>query len=215
MKIMEPFKKMDSKNRGLFRGFLAILAIAIIAISFVAGTRFNSNNEQEVSGGEAVNLSQEEKASNEDKISERDLEEVENMTYEFFAYFKEGIALNDKIFTNITYQYFNKDFLQNDFPKEESKLFGIYGYQKLTNTFTSVDGLIDEGAIKSFEVLDIQQDNYNNAITVYVRMDALYDNTVHWIEWRNIPGEGWKINAVSFDANIESLSSPLTPKREF
>ncbi|MFI8496721.1 hypothetical protein ACIGC1_28490 [Peribacillus butanolivorans] len=39
-------------------------------------------------------------------------------------------------------------------------------------------------------------------------------NTIHWIEWRNIPGEGWKINALSFDGNIDSLENFISPKKE-
>jgi hypothetical protein len=44
-------------------------------------------------------------------------------------------------------------------------------------------------------------------------MDALEQNTTHWIKWRNTPSEGWKINSLSFDGNIESLAAPLSPEK--
>jgi hypothetical protein len=53
----------------------------------------------------------------------------------------------------------------------------------------------------------------NKTITVYVQMDALEQNTTHWIKWRNTPSEGWKINSLSFDGNIESLAAPLSPEK--
>ncbi|MFD2926283.1 hypothetical protein ACFS6F_21320, partial [Halobacillus naozhouensis] len=73
--------------------------------------------------------------------------------------------------------------------------------------------VIKTGAVKSFEIEEIQKDNVNQTITAYVRMDLLNPNQRHWIEWRNIPGEGWKINALSFVGSIESLNQPLSPKK--
>jgi hypothetical protein len=45
-------------------------------------------------------------------------------------------------------------------------------------------------------------------------MDTYELNKVQWIEWRKIPSEGWKINALSFGGTIESLKTPLSSKKD-
>lgn len=197
--------KIENKNQGLIiLGFLVLFISIVVIASYspFAGVK-NAPNEQTYTN------------THDEQINATDTEAVTNKTYNFFATFKEGMALNENVLTDLTYQHFNSDFLANTFPQEKSKLFGIYGYGKLTHSFTNMEGLQEEGGISSFEVLNVQKDNVNGTITVYVRMDALELNTVHWIEWRDIPNEGWKINAVSFDGNIEVLSDALSPKQEF
>lgn len=148
-------------------------------------------------------------------ISAADLSVTKSDTINFFNHFKEGKKLNETDFSVITLNYFNNDFIENTFPTEKSKLFGIYGYEKLTHSYSVGNGIEQEGAIKSLEISGVQKDNVNKTITVYVQMDALEKNTTHWIEWRDIPGEGWKINTVSFDGNIKDLAAPLSPKKEY
>jgi hypothetical protein len=82
------------------------------------------------------------------------------------------------------------------------------------HTYTTPEGLKQEGGIDNYVITDIQKDNANKTITVYISMDALGLNDTHWIEWRNIPSHGWKINALSFHGNIESLEKPLSPKKQ-
>ncbi|MEH6949129.1 hypothetical protein V7068_19080 [Bacillus sp. JJ634] len=152
---------------------------------------------------------------NQDEINAQETEEIKNMTYSFFSAFKTGVPMTEKVWTDITYQYFSREFLQNTFPTEKSKLFGMYGYRKLTHTFTTIEGLQDEGGIENFEILDLQQDKTHQTITVYVRMDnSLGQNNIDWIEWRDVPSEGWKIQSMSFNGNIQALF-PVSPKREF
>jgi uncharacterized protein (UPF0333 family) len=197
--------KIENKDQGLIiLGFL-VLFVAIVTIAVYmpfAGVK-NAPNQSTYTN------------TPDKQITATDTEAVTNKTYNFFATFKEGVPLNENVFIDLTYQHFNRDFLTDIFPQEKSKLFGIYGYGKLTHSFTTMEGLQEEGGISSFEVLDVQKDNVNRTITVYVRMDALDLNKVHWIEWRDIPEEGWKINAMSFDGNIEALSVPISPKQEF
>lgn len=146
-------------------------------------------------------------------ITTADRQNVIGQTHTFLSHFKEGRKLNDGEFTSVTDWFFNNDFLENTFPSEKSKLFGIYGYGKLTHSYSAGNGIEQEGAIKEYEIADIESDNVNKTITIYIRMNALEQNTVHWIEWRNLPVEGWKINSVSFDGNIDALSAPLSPKK--
>ncbi|MFI9226293.1 hypothetical protein ACJEBK_28145 [Peribacillus frigoritolerans] len=197
--------KIEKKNQGLIiLGFLVLFVAIVTVASYLPFAEVrNAPNQKTYTN------------THDEQITATDTESVKNKTYNFFATFKEGMALNENILTDLTYQHFNSDFLANAFPQEKSKLFGIYGYGKLTHSFTTMEGLQEEGGISSFEVLDVQQDNVNRTITTYVRMDALDLNTVHWIEWRDIPEEGWKINAVSFDGNIEVLSNAISPKQQF
>jgi uncharacterized protein (UPF0333 family) len=197
--------KIENKNQGLIiLGFL-VLFVAIVTIAVYmpfAGVKDAPNQSTYTN-------------THDKQINASDTESVTNKTYNFFATFKDGVPLNENVFTDLTYQHFNSDFLTDIFPQEKSKLFGIYGFGKLTHSFTTMEGLQEEGGISSFEIVDVQKDNVNRTITTYVRMDALDFNEVHWIEWRDIPEEGWKINAVSFDGNIEVLSGGLSPKQEF
>lgn len=184
-----------NKNQGIFLGFL-ILSITLMTIIVYMTFAVVSivNNQQTFT------------STTQNEINAQDTQTVTDMTDSFFANFKTGIPLNENRYTDITYQYFSKDFLENTFPIEKSKLFGIYGYGKLTHDFTTADGLQEQGGIKSFEITGIRNDNVNKVITVYIRMDALEPNQTEWIQWRNVPSEGWKVNAVSFNGNIESLS---------
>jgi hypothetical protein len=197
--------KIENNNQGVkILGFLALCIAIVIIASYLPFAEVKDAPNQSTYTN-----------THDEQINASDTESVTNKTYNFFATFKDGVPLNENVLTDLTYQHFNNDFLTDIFSQEKSKLFGIYGYGKLTHSFTTMEGLQEEGGISSFEVLDVQQDNVNRTITVYVRMDALDLNTVHWIEWRDIPEEGWKINAVSFDGNIEVLSDALSPKQEF
>ncbi|OIK12912.1 hypothetical protein BIV60_15420 [Bacillus sp. MUM 116] len=188
-------KIIENKSQGIILGFLIISVSLMIVIAYNAFAVVSRVSNQSTNGNTAQT-----------EINAQDTQIVKDITHSFFANFKKGVPLNEHRFTDITYQYFTKDFLENTFPMEKSKLFGIYGYGKLTHSYTTVDGLQEEGGIKSFEITSIRKDNVNNIVTVYVRMDALEPNTVQWIEWRNVPSEGWKINAISFNGNIEELN---------
>lgn len=192
------FANKDNRRRFFFSFILPGVALIAICLIFIP----NIMKEQRNTAAEPESV-----------ISKQDESEVKSMTNEFFKNFKEGNPLNEQIFTDLTFDYFNPEFLENDLSQQKEKLFGLYGFLALTNTFTSTDGVIEEGSIKTFEIESIQKDNANKTITTYVRMDAQDQNQTHWIEWRDIPGEGWKINALTFNGNIESLSNPLTPKK--
>ena len=195
--------KMLNGSWGRFYAFLLPPVIGILLFSLALGlVSKDMESKQEPS-----------KAEN-PTISETDTLKVTNYTHDFFSTFSKGNPLSEQIFTDLTFKYFKSDYIENDFTATKEMLFGLYGFQKLTNTFTTLEGLKDEGGIESFEIEDIQRDNANQTITVYVRMDVYEPNKLHWIEWRNIPGEGWKINALSFDGNIDSLENFISPKKE-
>ncbi|MFB9324214.1 hypothetical protein, partial [Cryptosporangium minutisporangium] len=150
-------------------------------------------------------------------ITMEDVKQVKEYTRDFFLTFEEGKSIKEKLYNELTFQYFSKDFLENQFPADKSALFFKYRWNFVSET-TGLNEqqkptVIKTGAVKSFEIEEIQKDNVNQTITAYVRMDLLNPNQRHWIEWRNIPGEGWKINALSFVGSIESLNQPLSPKK--
>lgn len=212
---MNKLNLSNSKNRGLFLGFLALILITVSVIAFTIGTHYSSKQ----ADSQKHNALQ--ATETEPQISNKDLEKVKGLTTSFFNNFKEGKKANEALYDKVTYKYFSKDFLENVLPKPNTRLYlyGIFGYERFVGGITGLKesgeyGLIKTGCIKSFEIEEVQKDNVNNAVTVYVRMDASFDNELHWIEWRNIPAEGWKIHAVSFDGNVEELSQPYTPKRE-
>ena len=197
-------KKMEVKNKiqGFVLGF--VVSLLVVAIGFIILTQWNKGE-----GTKAVSHHYQE------KINANDVESVKNLTQSFFDNFKEGVPMNKNVYTDVTYQYFNKDFLENTFPTVQNELFGIYGFEELTHSFTNANGLVEEGGIKTFQIIDTETDNVHQTITVYVRMDTtLGQNTVHWMEWRNVPNEGWKINSMSFNGNIKTLS-PVSPKKSF
>lgn len=186
----------------LFSSIISV--IAVIAVSLI----LNLMNDSEPNKNPVA------KTENENSISEYDVLQVENNTESFLSYFLEGNPLNEQKYIDITFDFFKPEFLENDFSDQKSFLFGLYGFEQLTHTYTTVEGLEREGGISSYEIEDIQKDNANQTITTYIIMDSLKPNTSHWIEWRSIPGEGWKINALSFHGNIESLENPLSPKKQ-
>lgn len=97
--------------------------------------------------------------------------------------------------------------MKNDFAENKDELFGLYGSEDLMNDFTSVNGIVHEGGVKSFKIVDIRTDEANQTITTYLKLeDALEQNANQWIKWRKIPGEAWKIKALSFNGLINQLS---------
>jgi hypothetical protein len=150
-------------------------------------------------------------------ITANDERNVQSLTANFLDSFQEGKPLDNQDFVNITMDYFSKDFLENDFnsPAIQEDLFGVLGYGQLTRLkIDTYDNKIF-GAVKGYEITDIQKDNKNQTLTTYIRFDKASElNDKEWIEWRKIPGEGWKVHALSLNGNIDSLNKPLSPKKQ-
>src|SRR4051794_32011395 len=71
-------------------------------------------------------LAEVEKVENE--ISNNSLEFVETNTRMLLFNFQEGKQIDEQLLTDITFEYFNPQFLENEFSTEKSALFGLYGY---------------------------------------------------------------------------------------
>ncbi|MGG1571557.1 hypothetical protein, partial [Fictibacillus sp. NRS-1165] len=160
----------------------------------------------------------------EQNVTEKDVQTVENMTRNLLNNFKEGQTRTPGQITDITEQIMSKDFFENTYTVEfqKERWLGMYGLGsfydeevKTGSTPLSTETAYVKGEIKQFEIADIQKDQNNNTITTYIRYDAFSPNEKEWIEWRDIPGEGWKINAVSFNANIEDIEINISPKKEW
>ncbi|MFD4863589.1 hypothetical protein, partial [Streptomyces atratus] len=143
-------KIIENKSQGIILGFLVLCVVIVTIIAYLpfVGVK-NAPNQTTYTN------------THDEQINATDTEAVTNKTYNFFATFKDGVPLNESVLTDLTYQHFNNDFLTDTFPQEKDKLFGIYGYGKLTHSFTTMEGLQESGGISSFEVLDVQQDNVN------------------------------------------------------
>ncbi|PEU54966.1 hypothetical protein CN395_25080 [Priestia megaterium] len=208
------FKQLNNKSRGIILGFLSLIIITVAVIAFSIGTNYSSKQ----ADSQKHNALQEDSST--PKISNKDLEKVNGLTASLFSNFKDSEKANDALYEKVTNKYFSKDFLENVLPKPgiRDSLYGVYGYGRFVSGKTGLKesgeyGLIETGAIRTLEIEGMQKDNVHQAITVYVRIDGIDDNELHWIEWRNVPAEGWKIHAVSFDGNIEELAQPYTPKK--
>jgi hypothetical protein len=159
-----------------------------------------------------------------ENVSADDVKRVEDLTSEFLNHFKEGNLNDEPELNDITDQFLSEDFNENVFTDsfQKERWFGMFGLGSFYDKENEqIPGKFEtrikttKGLIKTFEISDIQKDQKNNTITTYIRMDALDPNIKQWIEWRDIPGEGWKINAVSFSANIDQLETPISPKKEW
>lgn len=207
-------RQLHIKNRGLVLGFAVLSLLLCIVIAFMAGKLFSTD---------IAPVSKDKKALASKEITVPEVEKVQGQTLDFFNSFRKTKAIpeEEKYFTDVSYKYLSRDFMENVFPQFNVKtsLFGIYGFDRFTSSRVHLDESENvvkttTGAIKTFEIYRTDKDNVNRTVTTYVRLDGLRENERYWIEWRDIPGEGWKINAVSFVKTLDELKKPLSPKQK-
>jgi hypothetical protein len=195
-------KEEIKKSRVIILGFSIIALLLIALILFLVNQTIKTTNTKPA---EASKYS----------ITSADLEEIKSSTTEFFNWFQDGKELNENNLVKLTFTYFPKSFLENEFTAAKDDLFSLYGYGYLTKTEIRTYDERELGAIKNYEIMELQKDTKHKTITAYIRMDraGAEPNEIAWIEWRDIPGEGWRVNALSFNGNIESLEQPLSIKK--
>jgi hypothetical protein len=208
------------KERMLWITIISLSAFTLILISILINIKVTDGANPHPKALETI--SQPEK-----NVSEKDTQMVERLTKEMLDNFKEGQIRKLNQLNDINEQFTSNDFFENIYTDsfQKERWIGIFGLGKFFDkewpqdidpfdTETELDHVT--GTIKRYEIADLQKDQNNNTITTYIRYDdGIQTNQKEWIEWRDIPGEGWKINAVSFSANIEYLETPISPKKEW
>jgi uncharacterized protein HemX len=149
------------------------------------------------------------------QISNSDIQKVKNLTTQYLNLFKNGNTIDDNKINNLVETYFTNDFLSNEYPKIKNDVIDNY---------EGLSGLVMQqlsyqkpyiGAVKGVTIADVQTDNVNDTITVYLRLDDTKQNDKQWIEWRNVPGEGWKIDSTYSLSLLSDGIHPISPKKDW